>query len=299
MVLARYEVRPYTEREIELVETFADQAAIAIENVRLFNETKEALEQQTATSAVLKAISTSAFDIQPVFEAVVANAATLCAAEHAYIYRFDGELFHVVASHGPAQPEYLSELKDHPLRLRKGSMYSRAVVDRRPAVTVDVMNDPDYGASPDPEVRALWQRSGPLGKARSGIAVPLLRQEEPVGVIGLWRERAEPFTDAQLRLVNTFADQAVIAIENARLFNETKEALERQTAVSQVLKTISQTTFDLQSVFDVVVENGTKLCRGDFGYLFRREGDLFRLIASSGGKPELLAYERTHPTAIT
>src|SRR5205807_1371294 len=157
------------------------------------------------------------------------------------------------------------------------------VVDRRTAMTVDVMSDPKYGASPDPDVRALWQRSGPLGEARSGIAVPLLRQGEPIGVIGLWRERAEPFTERQVRLVNTFADQAVIAIENVRLFNETKAALERQTATADVLRLISRSAFELGTVLDSVLETAARLCDAQTGVVFRLQSDGgYRPVAALG-----------------
>src|SRR5207247_9406311 len=140
-------------------------------------------------------------------------------------------------------------------------------------------------------------RDGP-GGARSALGVPILQGDTFLGVLAIGRLEVRAFTPNEIALAQTFADHAAIAIDNVRLFNETKESLARQTAVADVLKTISQTTFDLQAVFDVVVDNATKLCRGDFGYLFRRDGDVFRLVASVGGNEGLREYERTHPTAL-
>ena len=275
------------DKQLALLRTFADQAVIAIENVRLFNETKEALEQQTATAEILRVISSSPTDVQPVFDAIARSAVRLFGTAVVLRLVKDGRMERVAELH-PGQTE---TKRGDSTSLDNASFSGRAILGRQ------VVHMPDIEAETwvSPETRKLQREAG----FRSAVFAPMLRDKEAVGAIGLMRKVLGAFEDKQIALLKTFADQAVIAIENVRLFNETKEALERQTAVAQVLKTISQTTFDLQAVFDVVVENATKLCRGDFGYLFRREGELFRLIAASGGKPELVEYERAHPTAIT
>ncbi|HLQ05172.1 MAG TPA: GAF domain-containing protein [Verrucomicrobiae bacterium] len=295
IVLRKVEANGFDEKQVKLVEIFADQAVIAIENVRLFNETNESLERQTATAEILKVISRSTTDVQPVLETVMENAVRLCNADVAWLMRLDGDvgLYPPAASYG-IPPERADQLWGATGResSRRGprprSLVGRVLAERQRVHVIDIRGDPSVADS---------GVSLPLG-GRSALAVPMLRQGIPIGVIVLLRREVSPFSDRQIELVTTFADQAVIAIENVRLFNETNESLERQTAVADVLKTISQTTFDLQAVFDVVVENATKLCRGDFGYLFRREGDVFRMVAYAGGNAALVDYERAHPTAI-
>jgi GAF domain-containing protein len=286
--LRRREPSDFSDRQVELVETFARQAVIALENVRLFNETSTALERQTATSDVLKAISRSAFELGSVLDTVIETAVRLTRADWGNVFRVESDGIHFVTASGKTRPGYVEFRRGHPLLLDRSSASGRATLDGRTVHIPDVLADAEYDMGEGRE----------LGGYRTVLAVPMLRESKVVGVIAVDRNEVKPFTDQEIALVETFADQAAIAIENVRLFNETKESLERQTAVADVLKTISQTTFDLQAVFDVVVENATKLCRGDFGYLFRREGDQFRLIASTGGTPALLEYERTHPTSI-
>ncbi len=281
-------VRPFSEKQIELLATFADQAVIAMENVRLFNETKEALDQQTATSEILKVIASSPTEVQPVLDAIAENAARVCGASDAHIYRVDRDVLREWSHTGPIPALRLGET----LPLSRESLIGRSIVDQRTIHTPDATDlDPaEYPISV--ELQRRWGY-------RTSLSVPLLRHGEAIGGIAIRRMEVEPFTPKQIELLQTFADQAVIAIENVRLFNETKEALHQQTATAQVLKTISRSAFDLQSVFNVVVENATDLCRAEWGYLFRREGDVFHLVATSGGVKELVDYERTHPTAIT
>jgi GAF domain-containing protein/anti-sigma regulatory factor (Ser/Thr protein kinase) len=279
---AHREPMRFDDKQVALLKAFANQAVIAIENARLFNETREALGRQTATAEILHVIGSSVTDTQPVFEAIVNNCSRLFAAGRVGLWMIAEQRLFCRASTG-----YLAE----PMPIDRESGIGACVLE---GSTIH-LPDLDSAAGRYPRLRQLGLKYG----YRSGLYAPLLRDGRPIGGISVLRREAGAFGDKDVALLGTFADQAVIAIENVRLFNETKEALERQTAVAQVLKTISQTTFDLQAVFDVVVENATKLCRGDFGYLFRREGELFRLIASSGGKPELVEYERTHPTAIT
>ena len=286
--LWRYEVRAFAPKEIALVETFAQQAAIAIENVRLFSETKESLEQQTATAEVLKTISRSAFDLDVVLKTIVERATELAGADNGTIQRIEGQTIRTAASTDSYPAELAAVFTSAEGQVFKPDrrwVIARVLESRRPHQIADVLAA-DYERREGDPVRAM-------------LGVPLLRDGEPIGVLLLRRNIPGPFSDRQIEIVQTFADQAAIAMENIRLFNETKEALEQQTATADVLKTISRSAFDLQSVFDVVVDNANKLCRGDWAYLFRRDGDVFRLIATSGGVKELVDYEWAHPTPLT
>jgi signal transduction histidine kinase len=259
-----------------------------MENVRLFNETKEALDQQTATSEILKVIASSPTDVQPVLDAIAENAARVCGASDAHIYRVDGDILREWGHMGPIAGLSPGET----LPLSRDSLIGRCIVDRR---VIHIEDAAELDPAEYPISVELQQRWG----YRTSLSVPLMRQDVAIGGIAIRRTEVQPFTSKQIDLLQTFADQAVIAVENVRLFNETKEALHQQTATAQVLKTISRSAFDLQSVFNVVVENATDLCRAEWGYLFRRDGNVFRLIATSGGVKELVDYEWAHPTAIT
>src|SRR5262245_7205114 len=240
--LRRAEVQLFGEQQVALLQTFADQAVIAIENVRLFTELQEknralteahaqvteSLDQQTATSEVLKVISRSAFDLQPVLQTLVDNATRLCDARSGVIWRFDGEVFRLAAERG-----VLPELKDswarYPFGLGRGSATGRTALEGRTVHIPDVLADPEY-------TLANAQKAGGF---RTILGVPMFRDGVLVGVFGLQRYEVQPFTNRQIEVVTTFADQAAIAIENVRLFNETKEALERQTATAEILRVIS------------------------------------------------------------
>ena len=219
IILARNVVRPFTDTEIELVTTFADQAVIAIENVRLFDEVQartreltEALEQQTATSAILRVISTSPTDVQPVFETMVRNAVALCGSLFANVFRFDGELLHFIASHN-VDPDYVELLRaKYPMRPDSSQVSGRAVLSRSVVRLEDALADPDYD-----------QRFPTAMSWRRMLGVPMLRQGEPLGVIVVGWAEAGPVAKAQEELLKQFADQGVIAIENARLFDEVNE----------------------------------------------------------------------------
>jgi signal transduction histidine kinase len=209
----RTEVRPFTDKQIELVTNFAAQAAIAIENARLLHELRESLQQQTATADVLKVISRSAFDLRPVFDTIVQTASRLCDSEYAIIYGLkDDDKYHVVANNG-AEPVFLKYAIEHPLGPGRGSLVGRTALERKTVHVPDCLADPEYVA--------LEYQS--VGHYRSMLGVPLLREAVPIGVITLMRTVVLPFTEKQINLLTTFADQAVIAIENVRLFDEVQE----------------------------------------------------------------------------
>jgi GAF domain-containing protein len=260
----RQEVRPFTEKQIELVKNFAAQAVIAIENTRLLNELRESLQQQTATADVLKVISRSTFDLKPVLEALIESATRLCAAPRGHILQFDGEYLRLAAAFG-AWPGFTNYLETHPLRLGRGTIAGRAASERRTIHVRDVLQEPDY------ELAELIKQQG----YRTVLAVPMLREGALRGVIVMVKTELEPFTNKQIELVETFADQAVIAIENVRLFDEVQarthelsEALEQQTATTHVLQVISSSPGELEPVFRGVLENATRICEAKFGVMF-------------------------------
>ncbi|MCW5746784.1 MAG: GAF domain-containing protein [Alphaproteobacteria bacterium] len=294
IMLVRQKAGAFSDKQIALLQTFADQAVIAIENARLFEEVQartrdvtEALEYQTATSEVLSVISRSPTDVQPVLDALVESAARLCEADFAVIRRREGDVYPVAASVGlsPQQHEQFIRYDTTPDR---GTIFGRAIVEQRAIHIPDVLADPEFGR---PEVQQV-------ATVRAGIGVPLIREGVVIGVISVMRRQPQSFSQRQIDLVATFADQAVIAIENARLFNETKEALERQTATAEVLQVISRSTFDLQPVFDTLVENAVRLCGAQTGMIFLRDGAIMRLAAAHGASDRFVDYVREHNVAL-
>ncbi|MEO5843496.1 MAG: GAF domain-containing protein, partial [Caldimonas sp.] len=259
---------PFSDKELALLQTFADQAVIAIQNSRLFKETKEALEQQTATAGILKVIAGSPSNVQPVFDAIVRNAVTICDALFANVFRFDGEMLHWGASHNLA-PESVEMLRgSYPMRPTAMQISGRVITSRAIAGSADVLSDPDYD-----------QRFAIAGGWRRILGAPMLRDGEPVGVIVVgWRE-AGPIPPRYEEILSTFADQAVIAIENVRLFNETKEALEQQTATAEILRVISGSVTDTQPVFDAIVQSCRRLFSGKAVALAMPRGDMLGLVA--------------------
>src|SRR5262249_42574261 len=278
----RREVRPFTDKQIALVTDFASQAVIAIENARLLNELRdrtaelsESLEQQTATSDVLRVISSSPTELQPVLDALVKTASTLCAADDVGILRPQGDGLAVVAHHGPipAPHGYMVPVR--------GSVTGRCLMERRPIHVADLQAETEAY----PEGSAVARELG----YRTILAVPLLREGVPLGSINLRRDKVELFTDKQIELVTTFADQAVIAIENLRLFDEVQarsrelsESLEQQTATSEVLRVISSSPTELQPVLDALVKTASMLCRADNVTILRLVGDGLAIVAHYG-----------------
>nr|HET7857842.1 GAF domain-containing protein [Caldimonas sp.] len=252
----------FAPHHIALLQTFADQAVIAIENVRLFNETNEALERQTATSEVLKVISASPSDVQPVLEAVAERAGLLCKAEMSHVWlAVPGDKLRAMTRFGPLASGDADELP-----VRRTSVAGRAYLDRALIHIEDIVPllDSDF-----PDARELQARHA----FRTVLSVPMIRENAPIGVITLLRREVRAFAPAEVALVRTFADQAVIAIDNARLFNETKEALERQTATAEVLRVISGSVTDTQPVFDVIAERSARLTGATTGWVFRYDGE--------------------------
>jgi GAF domain-containing protein len=290
LLIRRMEVRPFTEKQIALLTTFAREAVIAIENARLLSELRQSLEQQTATSEVLKVISRSAFDLQPVFDAMAENAVKLCGAERAFIFRFDGERLRAVAYHNVGL-ELREFVDQRPIVPGRHSIAARAALERRTVHVVDVQAEADYAYA----VRDV----DPI---RTILAVPMLRGEELIGVILIYRLEVRPFTDKQVALVETFAAQAVIAVENTRLLNELRqrtsdltESLEQLTATSEVLRVISSSPGALEPVFQTMLQNAVRICDAKFGTLYLREGDAFRAAALHNAPPAFVEFWQRGP----
>ena len=288
ILVARSPPRPFSEREQTLLQTFADQAAIAIENARLFHETQEALEHQKATSDVLQVISRSTFDLNSVFRTLVENAVRLCGARTGMIFQRDGEIMRLAAADG-ATAEFVSYVRDHPIAPGRGTVTGRAALEGRTVHFLDIEKDPEY---------SYGGRS--LERYRSIVGVPLMRDTTAVGVFTLWRHHVEAFTPRQIALVETFADQAVIAIENARMFEETQQALERQTATADILKVIASSPTDVRPVFEAIATSANRLLGGFSTAVLRFVSDAIHLVAFTPANPtadEILRTSFPQPLA--
>jgi GAF domain-containing protein len=284
ITIYRQEVGPFTDKQIELVQNFAAQAVIAIENTRLLNELRESLQQQTATADVLKVISRSATDVQPVFETIARSAVDLCGATYGIVFRYDGELITMAAHHNLDDAALEAVHRIWPMRPDNRTVMGRTILKR------NVVHVPDVESEPSLTFAAAHRAA--LG-IRTYLGVPMLRDGNPIGAIALYRREVALFSERQIELVKAFADQAVIAIENTRLLDELRESLQQQTATADVLKVISSSTGELQPMFQAMLENAVRICGAKFGNLWLREGDAYRIGATHGAPPAYVDFLRT------
>jgi GAF domain-containing protein len=279
IAIYRQEVRPFSEKQVALVRNFAAQAVIAIENTRLLNELRQSLEQQTATSEVLSVISSSPGELEPVFHAMLENATRICEAQFGVLNLYENGALRMGAMHNvpPAFAEWLRNQRGG-YRPIPGSPLDNVIRTKQLSVTVDHA------------VEAAPGRATTLGGARSTVCVPMIKDDQLVGTITIYRQEVRPFTDKQTALLTNFAAQAVIAIENTRLLNELRQSLEQQTATADVLRVISSSPGELEPVFQAMLESATRICGAKFGVLLRFDGETYHLMAHFGTPLEFIAF---------
>ena len=304
-LLSRQEVRPFTEKQIELVKNFAAQAVIAIENARLLNELRhrttdltertveltEALEQQTATSEVLQVISSSPGDLQPVFATMLEKAVRICDAKWGTIHRWEGDALQLMATHNLPPAFAKARGRSPHYRPHPKSLFGRIIATKKLVHTADSAAERVHTEKLD----AVYVAAVELGGVRTVLGVPMLKEDKLIGAFAVARQEVRPFTDKQIELVNNFAAQAVIAIENARLLSELRELLERQTATSRVLEVISRSAFDLHAIFETVAESSVRLCGADRAFIFRFDGEMLRMAVAYNTPPEFKEFVEQNP----
>ena len=285
----RQEVRPFTDKQIALVQNFAAQAVIAIENTRLLGELRQSLEQQTATADVLSVISSSPGELEPVFRAMLANAMRICEAHFGNLLLVEDDGFRSAAFHNYPDA-YIELYKAGVLRPGPQTGLGRVLATKQVVHILDLMADPDYAARDPLRVMAVE-----VLKARTFLAVPMLKDGALIGAIVIYRQEVRAFTDKQIELLTNFAAQAVIAIENTRLLNELRQSLDQQTATADVLKVISSSPGELQPVFNAMLENASRICEAAFGTMLLRDGDVFRRVARHNAPPDYAAFTDQNP----